>query len=77
MLLDQERAETRSVRAAAQRVAGHEIDPNALDTQALAAISLGAPVEPTKPATPDPAAAATSDVVSQIVEAVQSMSPKF
>ncbi len=77
LLLDQERAETRSVRAAAQRVARNEIDPNALDTQALAAISLGAPVEPTKPATPDPTSAATSDLVSQIVEAVQSMSPKF
>lgn len=77
LLLDQDRGEMRSVRAAAQRAARNDIDPNALDTQALAAISLGAPTEPTKPAIPDPASAATSDLVSQIVEAVQSMPPRF
>lgn len=76
LLLDQDRGEMRSVRAAAQRAARNDIDPNALDTQALAAISLGAPIEPTKPAPPDPATAATSDLVSQIVEAVQSMPPR-
>ncbi|MFD1789252.1 hypothetical protein ACFSC3_16980 [Sphingomonas floccifaciens] len=77
LLLDQDRGEARSVRAAAQRAARNDIDPNALDTQALAAISLATPPEPTPPPTTDPAAAATSDLVSQIVEAVQSMSPKF
>lgn len=76
LLLDQERSETRGVRAAARRVARNEVNPDALDTQALAAISLAQSAEPpAKPA--DPAALAGSETLTQIIEAVQSLTPKF
>ena len=76
LLLDQDRGETRGVRAAANRVARNEVDPNALDTQALAAISLTQPANPpAKPA--DPAIAAGSEALIQIIEAVKSMTPKL
>ncbi len=76
LLLDQERGELRGVRAAAQRVARNEVDPTAMDTQTLAAISLERPVEPTTPTSADPALSPAAEAIIRIIEAAQSMTPK-
>ncbi len=77
LLLDQERGELRGVRAAAQRVARNDVDPGALDTQTLAAISLDRPAEPTPPGVPDPATSPAAEAIIRIIEAAQSMTPKL
>jgi len=78
LLLDQERGEMRSVRAAAARVARNEVDPDALDTQALAAISLTRPAEATPPTAADTGLPSGTDAaLIQVIEAVQAGLPKF
>ena len=75
LLLEQTEAEMRGVRGAAQRAARNIIDPNAVETQALAAITLAPAAEPTpaeQAATAEPSAL---DAIIQIITGVPTVPP--
>lgn len=62
----------RSVRGAVKRVGRNEIDPNAVETQTLAAITFGGlPDDPQRPTATAPAAASALDAIIQIIGLLQ------
>ena len=76
LLMDRDRGESGGVRSAIQRVGRNDIDSDALDTQALAAIALTQPArEPVPPRPELPTEAAVNEII-QIINAAQGVVPK-
>ena len=71
LLIDQERAEMRTVRGAVQRVGRNDVDADAIETQALAAIAGTRPAEDPQPQSVDPVSPAGLEAMIQIIGAAQ------